>query len=219
MEDIKNDEVRKLSYVLYTKLKEYFQGSSEGIKTSNNGESFTFDFSTDDTNDIISLIRNQPYKLEAYGDTYYYSYEFSSSTDSPIRAKFIKYIKDNFHINDEEVSRFITSALNNLNKEINLASYTAIVYPESLSDLNRRCLRYIRSLSDGKIISFDVVETLSQSTEEENKHLSKLKGNVLVLDDIVTSGATISNILKAIRVINPNNSIVVFSLIGTNKLK
>lgn len=182
-------------------------------------ENITFNFSTDDANDIISLVRNQPYKLEDYEESYYYGYDFSDNTILTVRTKFIKYINGNFHINDDEVSRFITSALNNLNKEINLASYTAIVYPEPISDLNRICLRYIRSLTDGKIISFDTAKTLSQSTKENDKLLSKLKGNVLVLDDIVTSGATISNILKAIRVINPNNSIVVFSLIGTNKLK
>lgn len=55
-------------------------------------------------------------------------------------------------------------------------------------------------------------------SKEERNIFSKLKGKVLVLDDIITSGATISNILKTIRVVNPDNKIVVFSIIGSNKI-
>lgn len=260
----------------------------EGVRTNSDGETFSFDFSTDESNDIISLKRDKPYQLQAFGNTYYYGYRFEDNVDSTVRTKFIHYIKDNYHINDEEVNRFITSALDNLNKEVNLASFSAIIYPESLSDLNRRCLHYINSLTDGKFTTFEMVKSLPKSitfnydlfktnildgivngrsrytdvqkqevisrieavmnnvhqldyfsiardikkpiwrryienfyqfkSKEERNIFSKLKGKVLVLDDIITSGATISNILKTIRVVNPDNKIVVFSIIGSNKV-
>jgi predicted amidophosphoribosyltransferase len=40
--------------------------------------------------------------------------------------------------------------------------------------------------------------------------------NILIIDDIVTSGTTISHLLKCLRSVNDTNNIVIFSLIGKN---
>lgn len=40
--------------------------------------------------------------------------------------------------------------------------------------------------------------------------------NVLIVDDIATSGTTISHLLKTIRSLNDKNNITVFSLLGKN---
>jgi predicted amidophosphoribosyltransferase len=40
--------------------------------------------------------------------------------------------------------------------------------------------------------------------------------NILIVDDIVTSGTTISHLLTCLRSINDTNNIVIFSLIGKN---
>ena len=40
--------------------------------------------------------------------------------------------------------------------------------------------------------------------------------NLLIVDDIVTSGTTLSYILKCLRAVNDSNNIVIFSLIGKN---
>lgn len=42
--------------------------------------------------------------------------------------------------------------------------------------------------------------------------------NVLVIDDITTSGSTLNEVLRALRVINDDNKITVFSLIGRRDL-
>lgn len=42
--------------------------------------------------------------------------------------------------------------------------------------------------------------------------------NVLVIDDIVTSGTTIFHLLKSLRCVNDNNKITIFSLIGKNNI-
>ena len=262
----------------------------EGVRPLESGETFSFDFSMDESGDIISLIRQKPYQIKAFGLTYYYAYEFAPNVDSKVRTKFINYIKTNTSLNEDNVNNFIVSALDDLNQEINLPSFTAIVYPQSIAELNRKCLRYINSLSDGKImklelvknipsqISFnfeafeeeilgsltpdgrpryteaqkdDVLNKINQTmervhsldyfsiardikksiwrkyienfyhfqSEEEANAFSRLKGKVLILYDIVTSGATNSNLLKAIRIINHSNEVVIFSIIGSNKIK
>ena len=38
----------------------------------------------------------------------------------------------------------------------------------------------------------------------------------IIIDDIVTSGTTISHLLKSLRLVNDSNDIVIFSLIGKN---
>lgn len=54
--------------------------------------------------------------------------------------------------------------------------------------------------------------------DEKDKQIFKLldKSNVLVVDDIATSGTTIFHLLKTIRTLNDKNSITVFSLLGKN---
>ena len=262
----------------------------EGVRPAEDGETFSFDFSTDKSGDIISLVKQKPYQIKAFGHTYYYAYEFAPDVDSKVRTKFIHYIKTNTNLNEDNINNFVISALDKLNQEINLSSFTAIVYPQSIAELNRKCLRYINSLSDGKIMKIELVKNIPSQisfnfeafeeeilgsltpdgrpryteaqkqevlqkinqvmekvhsldyfsiardikkptwrkyienfyhfqSEEDAKAFSRLKGKVLILDDIVTSGATISNLLKAIRIINHSNEVVLFSIIGSNKIK
>lgn len=44
------------------------------------------------------------------------------------------------------------------------------------------------------------------------------KQNVLVIDDVTTSGSTLNEILRALRVLNEDNQITIFSLIGRKDL-
>jgi hypothetical protein len=44
------------------------------------------------------------------------------------------------------------------------------------------------------------------------------KQNVLIIDDVTTSGSTLNEILRSLRIVNDNNSITIFSLIGRKDL-
>lgn len=56
------------------------------------------------------------------------------------------------------------------------------------------------------------------SKDENDKQLfeSIQNTNILIVDDIVTSGTTISHLLKCLRSVNDSNNLVIFSLIGKN---
>jgi predicted amidophosphoribosyltransferase len=44
------------------------------------------------------------------------------------------------------------------------------------------------------------------------------KQNVLVIDDVTTSGSTLNEVLRTLRILNEDNEITIFSLIGRNDL-
>ena len=42
--------------------------------------------------------------------------------------------------------------------------------------------------------------------------------NVLVIDDVTTSGSTLNEVLRTLRILNEDNDITIFSLIGRSDL-
>lgn len=56
--------------------------------------------------------------------------------------------------------------------------------------------------------------------DEKDKQLCSTirKQNVLIVDDVTTSGSTLNEILRALRVLNEDNQITIFSLIGRKDL-
>ena len=42
--------------------------------------------------------------------------------------------------------------------------------------------------------------------------------NVLVIDDVTTSGSTLNEVLRTLRILNEDNDITIFSLIGRKDL-
>lgn len=53
---------------------------------------------------------------------------------------------------------------------------------------------------------------------QEQQYQLLTNSNVLLFDDIVTSGTTIYHLLNCLRCINDSNNIVIYSLIGNNKV-
>ena len=251
---------------------------------------FLFNFEHDGKDDIVKLTGNG-YKVEAFGDCFYYGYEFADSIDGYLRTAFIKYVKFSNSIQkDEALSQFIQKAVNDLNRKVNLYKYDLVIMPESSSKVNQYMLRYIYRFAQPSLHSVELVKSLPQNitfdmqayeeqylndvlengrprytaaqkdevkanimsmmelihqkdyfTIAKDVKKSKLrpyimnflsfkndkdkelyssirKQNILVVDDVTTSGSTLSEILRTLRIVNEDNKITIFSLIGRKDL-
>lgn len=178
-----------------------------GVTFNKENQTFQFDFEHDGIDDIVSLT-GRGYDVEAFGKCFYYGYEFCDQVDSKVRGEFIHYVKFSESIQkDENLTRFVQKAVNDLNDKINLYNYDLVVIPQSSSALNQYMLRYLYRFAQPKMIYFEDVENKALC---ESLH----RQNILVVDDVTTSGSTLGEILRALRVLTPDNQITVFSLLG-----
>ena len=64
-----------------------------------------------------------------------------------------------------------------------------------------------------------MMEFLKFANDADKKLCAKIRQqNVLVIDDVATSGSTINEILRTLRILNEDNEITIFSLIGRKDL-
>lgn len=64
-----------------------------------------------------------------------------------------------------------------------------------------------------------ITRFLKFEDEQDEKLLASIhNNNVLVIDDIATSGSTLNEVMRALRVMNEDNKITIFSLIGRQDL-
>lgn len=156
------------------------------------------------------------YQVKAFGKCFYYGYEFSEQVDGNVRSAFIKYVKFTNELQDNpDLTGFIKNAIDNLSKKINLYDYNLVVMPESSSRVNQYMLRYIYRFAQPKLCK--VVDVLAPKKDEQ-LCASIRQQNVLVIDDVTTSGSTLNEILRTLRILNEDNEITIFSLIGRKDL-
>ena len=188
-----------------------------GITFDIEKQRFQFDFEHDGTSDLITLT-GSGYQVEAFGKCFYYGYEFEPEIDSETRTKFIQYVKFSPSIQkDENLSHFIQKAINDLNSKINLYDYDLVIYPESSSQVNQYMLRYIYRFAQPTLRTYEDIQQLDVESDKDICATIKNQ-NILVIDDITTSGSTLNEILRTLRILNEDNSITVFSLIGRKNL-
>lgn len=258
----------------------------EGVTFDNANDSFAFDFKNDNETDIIRLTK-VGYQITAFNHCYYYGYEFEKNTDSTLRTQFIHSLKfPDGKISDDDKKQFIRNAVDSLDSDISLPQYKLIVYPESMSEINRDLLKYLNRFASPDITTIELIKSLPSKIEfdynrfrmevlnsvlpngrnryteaqkavvlqniqsmmddihslnyfsiarnvKKNKYRQYIRNyytfkndsdrqlyeaiintNVLIIDDIVTSGTTLSHILNCLRSVNDTNNIVIFSLIG-----
>lgn len=253
-------------------------------------ERFDFDFVHDGQNDIISLTGNG-YNVEAFGQCFYYGYEFAEQVDGSLRSTFIKYLKFSESIQkDTNLTQFLQKAVNDLGRKINLYDYDLIVMPESSSRVNQYLLRYLYRFAQPSLHYMELVKSLPSritfdmaayeiqylndvlengrpryspaqkeeakqrinemmdlvhkkdyftiakdvkksrfrpyihrflrfaSPEDEKLYASIHNQNILVVDDVTTSGSTLNEVLRALRTLNDSNNITIFSIVGRKDL-
>ena len=193
---------------------------------------FVFDFSHDGINDIITLT-GDGYEVRAFGKCFYYGYEFSGEVAGNVRTEFIKYLKFTGDLrHNPDLTDFIKSAVDSLHKKINLYNYDLVVLPESSSDVNDYMLRYIYRFAQPNLqemqlvknlpknIDFDMAAYESQYPDKKHEELCSMirNQNILIIDDVTTSGSTLNEILRTLRILNEDNEITIFSLIGRKDL-
>ena len=186
-----------------------------GVTYDNEKQMFVFDFEHDGVEDIVKLT-GDGYQVEAFGKCFYYGYEFSEQVDSSVRSAFIKYVKFNDNLLDSpDLTQFIKKAVDNLHKKINLYDYNLVVMPESSSKVNQYMSRYIYRFAQPKLCH---VRDVLNPQIDEKLCASIRQQNVLVIDDVTTSGSTLNEILRTLRILNEDNEITIFSLIGRKDL-
>ena len=184
-----------------------------GVRFDSEQQRFMFDFEHDGRGDIVSLT-GEGYQVEAFGKCFYYGYEFGDEVDGSVRSAFIKYVKFTQRLQDDpNLTQFIQKAVNNLNRHINLYDYDLVVMPQSASRVNNYMLRYIYRFAQPTLRKMEKIlkadEELCQTIREQN---------VLVIDDVTTSGSTLGEVLRTLRILNEDNRITIFSLIGRSDL-
>ena len=176
---------------------------------------FEFDFKHDGQDDNIQQM-GSGYQVEAFGQCFYYGYEFTEDVKGSVRTAFINHLKFPKSLRDDpELTQFIQKAVNNLHKRINLYNYDLVVTPESSSRVNEYMVRYIYRFAQPMMRE---MQKLFED-EIEEKFVQAIKArNILIVDDITTSGSTLNEVLRALRILNEDNKITLFSLVGRKDL-
>ena len=186
-----------------------------GVTYDNSEQRFVFDFEHDGTEDIVSLT-GDGYQVEAFGRCFYYGYEFSEQVDGNVRSAFINHVKFTEDLqNNPDLTQFIKKAVDQLNRRVNLYDYNLVVMPESSSKVNQYMLRYIYRFAQPMLRK--VSDIIGKKTSEELCATIRNQ-NILVMDDVTTSGSTLNEILHTLRILNEDNEITIFSLIGRKDL-
>lgn len=197
-----------------------------GVRFDSDNNCFVFDFEHDGKNDIIQLT-GSGYEVTAFSRCFYYGYEFSEDIEGTVRSAFIKYIKFTNNLKDNpDITRFIQKAIDDLSRKINLYDYDLVVMPESSSKVNQYMLRYIYRFAQPMLREMELVKSLPEKLrsqtqlDQKDELLCKTirQQNVLVIDDIATSGSTLNEVLRTLRLLNEDNKITIFSLVGRKDL-
>ena len=254
---------------------------NEGISIIDN--KVVLNTNVDSENDIMNIVYPDIYNSTFLNNVYYFGYKFNDKASRKDRTIIIHWLKglDKNNIDNESLKKFIDKPIAYLNKEIDLSTLSAIIYPRSnrsnlTLQINREISLFTQHYTD-KIsyeliknipnnITFDwnlfnynyegdigdnqynqiynYIETvlmpkihnlsyfsiadsvkpkyrkyiqnylMFENKETENALKAIQAGKLLVIDDINTSGSTLTEILRLVKAINNDCEIYIFTLIG-----
>ena len=186
-----------------------------GVTFDNEKQMFVFDFEHDGAQDIVHLT-GDGYQVEAFDKCFYYGYEFSNQVDGNVRSAFISYV---YNANDlkecHDITDYIKIAIDNLHRKVNLYNYIIVICPESKNRAFQYMMRYVYRFAQPKLCK---VQDILNPDMDEKLCASIRQQNVLIIDDVTTSGSTLNEILRTLRILNEDNEITIFSLIGRKDL-
>ena len=126
-----------------------------------------------------------------------------------------KFVFDFEHDGAEDKGFCIRKAVDTAHKQIDLYNYDLVLFPQCRSRECQYMMRYIYRFNQPRLRNFE--EVLASPMNEELSSMIRQK-NVLVVDDVTTSGSTLNEILRSLRIVNDDNNITIFSLIGRKDL-
>ncbi len=105
--------------------------------------------------------------------------------------------------------------IDTVHKQIDLYRYDLVIFPKQRSRECQYMSCYIYRFNQPKLRNYD--DILEQPMDEELCSMI-CQQNVLVIDDVTTSGSTLNEVLRTLRILNEDNDITIFSLIGRKDL-
>ena len=144
---------------------------SEGVKFK--APKFEFDFEHDGKDDVIAL-NGELKSSEVYGNTYFFQYEFGKDVPSSTRSSFIHALKfEQDALGKDNIDKFISVALANLNRAVNLSNVDIVIYPQSSSSLTKDIVDRIDSFTDSE--KYIKIEVVKKAIAEINFNWSKFE--------------------------------------------
>lgn len=147
-------------------------GKSElasGVTYNRESNTFNFDFTKEDENELISLTDIALYQSSMHTHVYLYGYRFKENVPKDVRKEFVVQIKglSKTKINSVFFKKFLTRLIVELGNK--LYDITAVLYPSSQrTQINVELVKYIRkfALVDSKdFLTLDFVKSLPQEVE------------------------------------------------------
>jgi hypothetical protein len=111
---------------------------------------------------------------------------------------------------DEDIWSSLRTAVDTAHKKINLYHYDIVVMPKNRNKINQYMIRYIYRFNQPRL--YHAEDILSKPIDDELSSLIRQK-NVLIVEDVTTSGSELNEILRTFRNLNGDNEIAIFSLI------
>ena len=191
---------------------------TEGISYDEVTNSYNISFQNDSKSDIINLMAPEIYEAEFLGNVYYFGYKFKDSVPSKIRSDFIHWLNGlkETKPTDCQYREIIAKPLRVLDKLIGLKNFSLFVYPVSnRSTLVQKIIETCGMMMqrDLRGISAEMVKNLPIINNNHEKDLLIQSNKILLVDDVNTTGATLSEIIRIIRNINVEAEIYVFTLL------